>query len=494
MTEARGLGREALQYALAKLINGAAGFGAIYIFTRLLVPDAYGYYYVILSGVEITAALAYTWINLSLVRFYPGMDEDELPVFFGRLMAANIVVSVLLVSVGLLCMPVLVLFRQPAWLPFLVLAIAIPQSWMSFAQNLFRSQRRPLEWLLTTTAMSVGRLMLGWWVLSQVSATGVALVLVQSVAVFGATVYAMLRLKQPMVLNNESFNWREFKPVLRYGLPLSLVTSGSWLMLSSGRLVLSALAGNAAVGIFAAAYQLTLNLLQMAVQPISLAAETVSYRVYEREGVEPTRKYMQGFVGLLIIVLSSVGLTLYLLRYPVIGVLVDKDYASAVHLLALLIPAVALIQLTPALARSFQYVKQTFELSRYTVTAGVVNLVLNFALVPALAEVGSAIASLISYVLYASSMYIGGLRHLSWPLPWKTVISMLVPAGLLIALHLTVGEHIHATGIGLTALLAAGYVVVFLVLAALTLYLGRGFLREQLEFVVTIFKLRNAES
>jgi len=165
-----------------------------------------------------------------------------------------------------------------------------------------------------------------------------------------------------------------------------------------------------------------------------------------------------------------------------------------VHLLALLIPAVALIQLTPSLSRSFQYAKQTFALSRYTLSAGVINVLLNIALVPALAELGSAIASLASYVIYSCSMYIGGQRLLSWPLPWRTVIALLVPSGVLIAFHLAVGAKIQTPGMGLTALLAVGYVAGFLAMSLLTFYIGRRYLSSQVEFVVTIFKLRRAES
>ncbi|HES57796.1 MAG TPA: hypothetical protein ENO21_00015, partial [Firmicutes bacterium] len=254
--------------------------------------------------------------------------------------------------------------------------------------------------------------------------------------------------------------------------------------------VLSLIAGNAAVGIFAAAYQLTLNLLQIAVQPITLAAESVSYRVYELEGLEPTRRFMQNFIGLLLIVVSSVGVTLYLLRYPVIGVLIHPDYGAAVHLLVYLIPAITLIQLSPTLARSFQYVKRTLDLSRYTLSAGVANLALNFALVPFMAEVGSAIASMVCYLIYGSSMYLGGLRYVAWPLPWKTAVSLVVPAGLLALFHLLLGSTFDLQSVGIVALAAVIYVVVYLLLAGLTLIAGRAFLGEQLDFVVTIFKLR----
>ncbi len=136
--------------------------------------------------------------------------------------------------------------------------------------------------------------------------------------------------------------------------------------------------------------------------------------------------------------------------------------------------------------------KRTFELARYTVSSGVANLVLNFALVPFLAEVGSAIASLVCYTLYATSMYLGGRKYVAWPLPWRTALSLLVPAGLLVAIHSFIGVRFEPQSVGTAALLAVVYVLVYLVLAGGTLIAGRAFLCDQLEFVVTIFRLRSA--
>ena len=39
MNETRGLGREALVYSVAKVLNGLLGFAAIYVFTRLFLSS-----------------------------------------------------------------------------------------------------------------------------------------------------------------------------------------------------------------------------------------------------------------------------------------------------------------------------------------------------------------------------------------------------------------------------------------------------------------------
>lgn len=488
MSEVRGLGREAIMYAMATLINGAASFAGMYIFSRLLVPSEYGYYYLVLAVVDITSGLSTTWINLTLVRYYPSIAQDERAVFFGRLLAANLMAAAVLLVAALLSMPISMLIVHQPWLPLLVLIVILPQSWLGFAQNLFRAQRRPHQWLLTVAAMSLGRLALGWWVLSTIHASGLMLVLVQSTAVLIAAVYAALRLKQPIVFNRASFRWHDLKPLVRYGLPLSLVSSGSWLMVSSGRLILGALVGTAAVGIFASAYALASNLMQLAMSPISLASEAVSFRVYEREGPEAARRYLSHYVGMLVFISCGMALTLFLLRTQIVDALLDPKYAASAAVVVFIAPAVALMQLHPTLARSFEYVKRTGALSKYTLSSGIVNVVLNFALVPFFREIGTAISSLVTYAIYVSVTYFGGQKRFAWPLPWAPITALVVPVLSVVFLNMIVFSFSDGpSGLLETLLCALGYILCFVLMAAVALRFGGPQLRAQLDFIHQVF-------
>lgn len=493
MSEVRGLGREALLYAVATLITGATGFASIYIFSRLLIPSEYGYYYLVLSIVDITSSLATTWINLTLVRFFPSLSPHDKPVFFGRLLAANLAVAVVLVLLAFLAMPLVGLAGLSWWLPLIVLLVVVPQSWLGFVQNLFRAQRRPQEWLLTSAAMALGRLLLGWWVLSQLQASGLMLVVVQSMAVLGAAAYAALRLKQPIIINRSSFSWAEMKPILRYGLPLSLVSSGSWLMGGASRVVLGILAGSAAVGVFASAVQLTLQVMQLALYPLQLAAETVSFRVFEREGPQAARSYLSYYSGMLLFISTGVALTLFLLRAQIVDALLAPEYAGAATLLAFIAPAIALMQLHPSLARSFEFSKHTASLSKYTLGVGVLNVCANLLLVPVLREAGSAIATCVTYITYVSLTYLGGRKHFAWPLPLRSMLALMLPVGVLVSLHQVMGSlRIVPAGFWQTLMAAVGYVLAFAAVSFLALLLGGQLLREQLLFIRQVFSAKDA--
>jgi O-antigen/teichoic acid export membrane protein len=102
VSEARGLGRDAFIYALTSIVNAAAGFGSMYIFSRLLSPSEYGYYFAVLAGVEITAQLSTAWVNLTTIRLYASFGVGERKFFLGRVIASYAISFSILLFIALI--------------------------------------------------------------------------------------------------------------------------------------------------------------------------------------------------------------------------------------------------------------------------------------------------------------------------------------------------------------------------------------------------------
>ena len=69
--------RGVLAYLPVNLVQAAAGFGAIIIFTRLLSPADYGAYALALSVVSLIYTCLFTWVEAGLARFYAAEHEPE---------------------------------------------------------------------------------------------------------------------------------------------------------------------------------------------------------------------------------------------------------------------------------------------------------------------------------------------------------------------------------------------------------------------------------
>ncbi|MCC7478493.1 lipopolysaccharide biosynthesis protein [bacterium] len=485
----RGLGREVLLYALSTVVAALCSFAGVYLFTRLLDPAEMGHYAIVMATVEILTNFGFGWINMTLLREYPAQSVEDRPDFIGRIVAAQILVSGLIGLVtALYCLSAPL--SHVDWTSAIgALVLVIFQAALSFTQWVFRVQRRALDWALSGMLVALSKLGLGWLLLKYWQASGDVLVLSQGAATFISAVAAMLRWKEPVRLSADSFRLRAIQPILRYGAPLTLVGAAQNLLNRSGLLILGLFRSKAEIGIYYQAYQLTMNLLQLPYQPLDMASSPASYQVLEREGPRAAGLYMYRYTALVLQVLAAVGLSIYLLRDAVVGSVLDPAYAAAADYLVYLLPALTLVYLQSQLRRGFEFGRATGELGWYILAAVALNIGLNFALAPSLGAVGVALASLITYALYGSALYMGGSRHVPWPLPWKPALCLLPAAALLIGLHRVLP---YPAGLPLTIATGLLYTLLFMATSTASLLLAGGEGRAQLRFLADLLRSRTS--
>jgi len=489
VSEIRGLGQETLLYVLATLGQAVTGMAAFYIFSRLLSPEEYGYYFLVLAAAEMANGIAVGWINYTMMRQLPAVAGAGRPALLGNLAATFLLTAAVLAAVALLASGGMALFRLDAGLPWLVLILVLPMGTLSMSQWLFRAQRRPAHFLATLLIVAFVRVPLGWAALVYISRSGRMLVAVQIAAVLLTALWALVQQRERIQFSRESFSWPTIQPVLSYGLPLALVNTGSTLMNSAGRLILGLLVGPAAVGIFAPATRLARQIIEAGVRPLTMAFVPVSYRVFERDGEAAAMRALHQTAALLVTIATGMGLTLYLLRHPLVGALLDPSYAAAADLIGYLAPALALAMLHPLLSKSFEFSGKTQALSWYTLWAGLLNVGLCFALIPLLAETGAALAALVAYFFYCATTYWGAQRFYRWSFPWLQPLVVAVPVAVLLGFDRLVPAP---AGLLATLLYLLGYILVYALAALLCLRFGPKLLREQLEFLIQIFRARRA--
>ncbi len=90
--------RHILGYLPVNLVQGAVAFGTIVLFTRLLQPDEYGRYALVLATTQLVQMAFFTWVHAGMARFYEtARGEDRLGQHFATGYAA---IGILCIAVG----------------------------------------------------------------------------------------------------------------------------------------------------------------------------------------------------------------------------------------------------------------------------------------------------------------------------------------------------------------------------------------------------------
>jgi O-antigen/teichoic acid export membrane protein len=165
-------------------------------------------------------------------------------------------------------------------------------------------------------------------------------------------------------------------------------------------IILAAIATQAAVGRYGAAYRLFESTLFIS---ISLASAFAAMYTYLGPDTEPSiRAIFQRSIKLSLVALVPIAVAFGLLAEPLTRLVFGAGLEPAADALRILAPAVVMMGIVTLSSSLFVSRHDPRRMVRVTALMGVLNIALNLALIPALEEKGAAIAMLVTEVLYAA--------------------------------------------------------------------------------------------
>jgi O-antigen/teichoic acid export membrane protein len=406
------LWRHGLYYLAARGGPGLVSLLAIVLYTRLLTPEQYGRYALVIAGVGLANKLAFEWLRLALLRFRPALPEPQM--LFATIGAAFLALVVLSGVVGAGA----ILFVDPTirGLVGMGLALLWLQALFELELERARSELAPRRYGL----MAFVRAALGL-------ATGAALVLLGFGAagpVLGLLAAMLVALVPPLLQILPGFRLALCDPALMrriaaYGAPLAATGSFSFLIGNADRFLLGWLIDDAAVGRYAVVYDLASFSLGLLLMVVNLAAYPLAVRALEERGAAAARLQLQANLRALLALGLPATVGLMVLARPLAELILGAGFRDQA---GLLIPLIAL----GALLRDLKayYADVAFFLGRntlsqmwVTVSACLLNTLLNLWWIPAYGILGAAAAAIAAYLFGLATSVVLGRRVFALPHP-----------------------------------------------------------------------------
>ncbi len=386
-------------YALARGGPAVINVFAVVLLTRLLPPDAYGAYALVMAGVGLAVGISLGWLRQGLLRFLPSAPEGGAVVLgtvrtaFGAIVLLSALIAAVIAATGAL--------RDHRTLLGLGVVLFWVQGWYEVQRDLARVRLRPgrYGWLSVTRAgvFFAGAVSLAWagWgavgvVASAVLASAVALVMVRLTARDADARTDPSRARVSTL-----------RELAGYGSPLAVSYVLWYVVSTSDRFILGIFSGADSVGLYSASYDLVDKALGMVMLVLYLAFFPVVVRRFGEEGEEKARGQLAAYFGVLAAVAVPAGAGTLAIAPELAKVLVGEEYRAAATLVIPWIAAGAVIS-----GLKLYYVDIAFLLSRRTslqmlavgVTAAF-NVGLNLLLIPRHGVLGAAWATLASAVV-----------------------------------------------------------------------------------------------
>jgi O-antigen/teichoic acid export membrane protein len=460
--------KDLLKYLPANVVPAILGFVAIPILTRLFAPADYGNYALVMATVSILA-LIIGWLNTSIIRFHPAYERDgKLGAFYSSVIKL-LLITTAVVAVVFLIVVVLLKSHMSTQLYNLMLIGALLFVLMASFQVLqqFLRARRELYWYTgfstwrSVAALGLGiALVMGFRFGVEGLLWGNALSMAVALPLLGRVSIGGKATPRARGLPGDAT-----KEMAKYGFPLVVGNLAAWILSLSDRYVLEFFRGAQEVGIYSASYTVSEHSILLLASLFLLAAGPLSMNIWEKEGVAKSQEFISKTTRYYLIICLPATVGLSVLAKPAIGVLTAAEYHEGYRIVALVMSGGFLLGLQHRFQAGLTFHKKTTHIMTVTIIAGLLNLGLNFWLVPRFGYMAAAVTTFISYAFLLAVMVFVSRKYFVWDFPFRSLGKVALASAVMAAVVYPIGNWLTSSAlVNLIVGVCIGVVVYFVVL------------------------------
>ena len=386
-------------YSISNVAVKASGIILLPIYTKYFTVEEFGRLGLILAIIIILTQVVVLGQGQSILRFNTSRNRDwsEKSILFSLTILVFIacIIFILISQVSLL--PLANLLGDPKdYESSLQIAIYIVS--VSVINNLFQNKLRADERSVFYTVLNIIKLvvlmLLTIYLVAekQIGINGVLLgQLASEVAAFLILIPVMI--KQMDI----KFNINIISTSLKFGIPLIFSALSMTLLNISDRFLIKFLANEQALGLYELGYRVAGILNMFFIMPLSLTLLPIAYKIYNQPGDKQYYKKIMTYVTFL---LMWGGLFLAVYSKEIVSLFSSNDsFIPAAEVVPIIILSYVFVGMSMVSSLGMYLSSRTIYIAVITIVSAVVNIGLNFILIPVYGIMGAAINTLIAFVL-----------------------------------------------------------------------------------------------
>ena len=423
----RALAKDSAIYGGADLASKVVAFFAFPLIAAALRPADFGALELVLTATTLLGLIANCGLNNALQRFYwdPETAPHQRPALVSSglaTLAFNCTVAVLLGALASLAFAPLLAQRQfPITTAGLLAALLLMAGTQGgqYLLDVTRLHLAPWRFLMVSLVSRVLASMAGVLAVAVLGWGLDGLLGLQASVALLALPLAMLAVRRDL---RPAIDRKLIRQLLHYGHPFIYAGLAFWLFGAMDRWLLAAMSSVEEVGLYAVGHRFA-TIVMIVSLAIGQAWSPMAMKIRADHPQQYRGIYANVLLVLFFLVLMLSGAAA-LFAGEALGLLMPPAYANAALPLAVLGLGVALQATQQVTAVGISLERQTHLFARLSWLSALMNLLLNLALIPAFGALGSAWATVLTYLaLTGAYLYYTQKLH-PLPLDWRRMAGL----------------------------------------------------------------------
>jgi len=424
----RELFKDLIKYFPSKLVPAIVGIIAIPIITRLFSPDEYGNYVLVMATVSLLSTLAVAWLNSSTIRFLPAYELSGKVNQF-----RTVLLKLMLLSIGItfvLFLGILFLLKNCISSNFYslmrigIFVFAISSCW-SILINFLRARRKAAWYSTFSVWASIAGLGFGILIVLNFDLGvegllwGVIICMAIALPFLWKTSIGFSSLRKGNI--RSPMSWE----IAMYGIPAMMINVLTWAQSLSDRYILEFFCGSVEVGMYSASYAISEKGIFLLSSLVLLAASPIGFNIWESQGVKASQEFMSKLTRYYLLVGLPATVGLSVLAEPIIDVFVAPAYCQGYRIVPLVAFGAFFMGIAHRFTIGLSYHNRTDLLMLCCFGSVVLNIILNFLLIPRYGFMAAAVTTFISYFFLLLLSILVSRRFFVWGFPFKSLAKII---------------------------------------------------------------------
>lgn len=385
-------------FSVGPIVGALLGFITVPLITYFISPDEYGRTSMFTLAQGILSMLMYLGLDQAFVR-----EFNEYKDSIKKLMVNALIIPLLMVFV----LDIIVVFNA-RYISFLMfdtreelyavyfLAIMLPFMIIeNFSLLKIRMEEEGLQYSFFSILLKVFLLALtvGFFLVYEKSFRSVVYAMALAEIINGLILFFVALF--PLKLSIRDIDKALIKKMLSFGLPLVPAALLSWVLTSMDKIMLRTLCDYTELGLYTAAFKIV-SILGIIQTCFTLFWTPVAYRWYESKVDNKQFEMVNNVVAYIM-----TGMCMCLLLFKdIVAMVLGADFRTAIYIFPFILLYPIMYTMSEATAVGIGFSRKTKYTIVVSASSGLLNILLNYLLIPRFGGVGAAVATGASYIVF----------------------------------------------------------------------------------------------